>query len=62
MTPEVVTVTREELRAWRAEVLTSLGLTAEEWETVKATRTLTGDQWAAKEDLDAIAFLLGDDA
>jgi hypothetical protein len=37
-------------------------MSQEEFNTVVRTRALNGNEWAAKENLDAINFLLGDDA
>lgn len=56
----VVTVTRIELEARRDSLLADLGLTPEEFERLAATRTLTGDEFEVKEELEEIAFLLGE--
>lgn len=60
MTPLVVTETRESLLVRRAAILSALGMTLEEFRLLGGTRTLTGDEWEALEELDEIAFLLGD--
>jgi hypothetical protein len=56
----VVTVTRTELEARREALLANLGLGLEEFEHLAATRTLTGDEFEIKEELEEIAFLLGE--
>lgn len=61
MAPLVVTETRESLVARRAAILESLGMTLDEFRRLEGTRTLTGEEWEAREELDEIAFLLGDD-
>ncbi|MBX6372511.1 MAG: hypothetical protein IRZ02_09695 [Acidothermus sp.] len=60
MSARVVTETREKLEARRTEILASLGLTLEEFRSLVETRTLTGEEWEALEELDEIAFLLGE--
>ena len=60
MSPRVVTQTREALVERRAEILRNLDLTLEEFRELAATRTLTGEEWEAREELDQIAFLLGE--
>jgi hypothetical protein len=60
MAPLVVTVTRAELEARREEILRSLGSTLEEFRHLEETRTLTGEEWEVREELDEIEFLLGD--
>jgi hypothetical protein len=56
----VVTVSRSELEARRAALLADLGLSLDEFERLAATRTLTGDEFEIKEELEEIAFLLGE--
>jgi len=58
MTPRLVTVTREELLARQERVLERLGMPLEEFERLRETGTLVGDEWFAAEDLDEIEFLL----
>jgi hypothetical protein len=58
----VIDVSREKLLKRRDEILDSLGLDADGFRSVEETRTLSGEEWEAKEELDAIAFLLGEDA
>lgn len=62
MAPAVVTVRREDLVARRQRILERLGMSLDEFKNVAATSVLTGDQWDALEDLENIAFLLGEDA
>jgi hypothetical protein len=56
----VVTMARSELERRRRALLDELGLTSEEFERLAATRTLTGHEIDVKEELDEIAFLLGE--
>ncbi|MCA0145599.1 hypothetical protein [Blastococcus sp. LR1] len=56
----VVTVTRSELEDRRRALLEELGLTLREFECLADTRTLTGHEFDVKEELDEIAFLLGE--
>jgi len=58
VSPLVVTETRSALEARRDEILSSLGLTLDEFRSLGETRTLTGEEWEAREELDEIAFLL----
>ena len=56
----VITVTRDELEERRRVLLAELDTTPEEFEHLAATRTLTGREFDVKEELDEIAFLLGE--
>lgn len=56
----VVTVTRSELEGRRRALLDELGLSLEDFEALAETRTLTGHEFDVKEELDEIAFLLGE--
>lgn len=56
----VVTVTRSELEDRRRALLDEVGLSLEEFEALADTRTLTGHEFDVKEELDEIAFLLGE--
>ncbi len=56
----VVTVTREELEERRRTLLAELGISLDDFERLAATRTLTGREFDVKEELDEIAFLLGE--
>jgi hypothetical protein len=56
----VVTVTREELEARRRTLLAELGISLDDFERLAATRTLTGREFDVQEELDEIAFLLGE--
>ena len=52
----IIDVTRIDLEARRNEILDELGLTTDEFNEVVLTRTLTSDEWDAKEELDAIQW------
>lgn len=54
----VIEVTREALIARRDEILSRLGLTLDEYLRRAEGSELSGDEWDARDDLDAIAFLL----
>lgn len=56
----VIDVSRETLVERRRAIYDSLGIDAETFHSVEETRTLSGEEWEAKEELDAIAFLLGE--
>ncbi|AZC12854.1 hypothetical protein [Microbacterium sp. ABRD28] len=58
----VIDVTREELLARRADILHRIELSEEEFEAVRATRSLSSEEWEAKEELEEISFLLGADS
>lgn len=58
----VIDFTHEDLVARREEILRRIGLDAGEFERVRATRTLSSEEWEAKEELEEIEFLLGDDS
>lgn len=62
MATSVVTVRREDLLQRRAEILESLGMSLEQFATVSATHAMSGAEWDAREELDDIAFLLGESA
>jgi len=57
----VLNITHEGLVNRRDSILSDLNSTSEEFEATKSNRSLTGDEWEAKENLDAIEFLLGED-
>jgi hypothetical protein len=57
----VIDVTREVLLNRRGEILQALGYDAAEFRNIADSSTLTGEEWRAKEELDAIEFLLGED-
>ncbi|MCS5732388.1 hypothetical protein [Herbiconiux daphne] len=56
----VIEVTRDSLLARRSAILARLDLSESEFWAVNATRTLSSDEWEAKEELEEIEFLLGD--
>lgn len=56
----VVSPSRDRLVERRESILSRLNVTSEEFEAAKSARSLTGDEWEAKENLEAIEFLLGD--
>lgn len=60
MSPLIVTETRDALEGRRTTILRELGMTLEEFHGVEATRTLSADEWEAREELNEIAFLLGE--
>jgi hypothetical protein len=57
----VIDVSSADLVARREQILRRIELTEREFERAVATRTLSGEEWDAKEELDAITFLLGAD-
>jgi hypothetical protein len=57
----VIDVTREALVGRRNEILRGLGYNAAQFREIADSSTLTGEEWRAKEELDAIQFLLGED-
>jgi hypothetical protein len=56
----VVTVKRSKLEDRRRALLAELGLSLDEFTALAETRTLTGREFDVKEELDEIAFLLGE--
>ena len=60
MTVPVRTVTRSVLENRRGHILADLGLTLEQFNEIAETRSLTSEEWDAREELDEIAFLLGE--
>jgi hypothetical protein len=56
----VVVATRADLESRRAALLAEVGMSLEEFDQLAATRTLTGHELDIKEELDEIAFLLGE--
>jgi hypothetical protein len=56
----VVTLTQAELVARREALLGRLGMTMEELKALASTATLSGEELEAAEELDEIAFLLGE--
>lgn len=58
----VITETREALVARRAAILFHLGITRDEFNRLIETSSLTGEELDARDELDEIDFLLGDNA
>jgi hypothetical protein len=56
----VITVSRAELEARRTALVAELGVTLAKFEELAATTTLGGRELDVKEELDEIAFLLGE--
>jgi hypothetical protein len=57
----VIDTTKEILVERRRLIFERLGTDAKQFAELSATSTLTGEEWEAKEELDGIAFLLGDE-
>lgn len=57
----VIEVTRDELISRRGRILSALGLTLEAFYAREAASELSGPEWDARDDLDTIAFLLGEE-
>lgn len=57
----VIDVTREALLARRTEILRRIELDQAGFEKARATRSLSSEEWEAKEELEEIEFLLGAD-
>ena len=60
MSPVVVT-DRKSLLERREAILDQLGMSLADFEALAASRSLSGKEWDAREELDEIAFLLGED-
>lgn len=58
----VIDVSRAALLKRRRAVLARLGTTEADFRVALNSRRLSGEDWEAKEELDEIEFLLGDDA
>jgi hypothetical protein len=56
----VIDITRDALISRRDAIYAALGVTPEEFSDAVRTRTLSGEEWEAKEELEAIGFLLGE--
>lgn len=56
----VITTSREDLEARRRALLAEVGCSLLEFERLARTRTLTGREHDVREELDEIAFLLGE--
>jgi hypothetical protein len=57
----VIDVTREDLLARRAAILRRIELDERDFAEARATRSLSSEEWDAKEELEEIEFLLGAD-
>ncbi|RCL90224.1 hypothetical protein [Microbacterium schleiferi] len=57
----VIDVTREDLLARRAAILRRIELDERDFAEARATRSLSSEEWEAKEELEEIEFLLGAD-
>ena len=57
----MIDISRDELIAHRTEVLRRIELSESEFERARETRSLSSDKWEAKEELEGISFLLGDE-
>ncbi|MDQ2836444.1 MAG: hypothetical protein M3Y42_00590 [Actinomycetota bacterium] len=57
----VITESREGLRARREAIYADLKRTPEEFRHHVETATLTGNEWDARDELEEISFLLGED-
>lgn len=57
----VIDVTRESLIARREEILRRIELDEAAFEEARAKRSLSSEEWEAKEELEEIEFLLGAD-
>lgn len=58
----VVVETRHGLQARRDAILKDLGMNYAEFRALAESRCLVGNEWDAQEELEEIAFLLGEDA
>lgn len=56
----VIEVTRSQLQARRKKILTRLGITWDEYLRRARESELSGEEWDVRDDLDSIAFLLGE--
>lgn len=57
----VIDVSRDELLARRIDVLRRIELSESEFERARETRSLSSEEWEAKEELEEITFLLGEE-
>jgi len=55
------TVTREKLLQRRAEILADLGIEDHDLSRLDNIRPMSSDEWDAREELEQISFLLGED-
>ena len=57
---KIATLTDDQLRARREQIIAKLGTSAEELRNKAAHYALSGDEYDAWEQLESIAFLLGE--
>ncbi|GGL89824.1 hypothetical protein [Nakamurella endophytica] len=57
----VRTVTREELLQRRKQVLAELGIENDDVSRLNDLRPISSDEWDAREELEQISFLLGEE-
>ena len=55
------TVTREQLLQRRAEILADLGIEDHDLSDLDNIRPISSDEWDAREELEQISFLLGEE-
>lgn len=55
------TVTREKLLQRRAEILADLGIEDHDLSRLDNIRPMSSDEWDAREELEQISFLLGEE-
>lgn len=60
MAPRTIEVSRTDLERRRSEILASLGTTLDDFRERVGRGSLAGFEWDAVEELEEIAFLLGD--
>lgn len=62
VTTAIRTVTREELLQRRDEILADLGIQDAAASGLAGMRPISSDEWDAREELEQIAFLLGEES
>lgn len=61
MATAIRTVTREQLLQRRAEILADLGIEDHDFSDLDNIRPMSSDEWDAREELEQISFLLGEE-
>lgn len=56
-----IELTKAELEDRRREILSRLDMTLAEFADVVRTSTLSGEEWEARDQLEEVCFLLGED-